>query len=54
MKRGAPAQAEEVQTREIPKQNCRTVLRGRVQNGVVVLDADAAVPEGTVVTVMPV
>ena len=28
------------------------VIRGRIQNGVVVLDADAAVPEGTEVDVV--
>jgi hypothetical protein len=28
------------------------VIRGRIQNGVVVLEADASVPEGTEVTVV--
>jgi len=36
----------------LPTENGAMVIRGRIQNGVVVLDAGASVPEGTEVTVV--
>jgi putative zinc finger/helix-turn-helix YgiT family protein len=53
MNRGAPIQAEGVpnQAEGVPRENGVLVIRGRIQKGVVVLEA-ASVPEGTEVAVV--